>query len=160
MNWSGKKWVLAFSLLTALGSTAATAKEIHSETKKVEGATNLQTITLKGDTLFKFGDDALSPAGKKSLDDLLKKGSLSSMTRYMIEGHTDRLGDSTDNGKLSLRRAESVRKYLLSKDANLKLEVSGLGERRPVKQCSDKLAKQELVKCLAPNRRVTIDPIY
>lgn len=160
MNWSCKRIAIAISLAAAFCSNAAFAKEIHSEVKKVEGSTNLQTITLKGDTLFRFGDDKLSPEGKKSLDILLKKGSLDSMTRYKIEGHTDHLGDQKANGELSLRRAESVRQYLLSKDATLKLEIGGMGERKPVKQCSDKLAKPELVKCLAPNRRVTIDPIY
>lgn len=160
MNWSVKRIAFAISLAAAFFSNAAFAKEIHAEKNKVEGSTNLQTITLKGDTLFKFGDDKLSPEGKKSLDTLLKKGALDSMTRYMIEGHTDHIGDTKANSELSLRRAESVRQYLRSKDATLKLEISGMGERRPVKQCPDKLAKQELAKCLAPNRRVTIDPIY
>jgi outer membrane protein OmpA-like peptidoglycan-associated protein len=160
MNWSARQIAIVISLAAAFCSSAAFSKEMHSETKKVEGSTNLQTITLKGDTLFKFGDDKLSPGGKKSLDDLLKKRSLDTMTRYKIEGHTDHIGDPKANHDLSLRRAESVRQYLLSKDGNLKLETAGLGERRPVKQCSDKLAKQDLVKCLAPNRRVTIDPIY
>jgi outer membrane protein OmpA-like peptidoglycan-associated protein len=160
MNRSVKKIALALSFAAALSSTAAFSKEIQAETKKVEGSTNLQTITLKGDTLFKFGDDKLTPAGKKSLDELVKTGSLSSTTRYQIEGHTDHIGDPKANHDLSLRRAESVRQYLLSKNRNLKLETAGMGERRPVKQCSDKLAKQDLVKCLAPNRRVTIDPIY
>ena len=77
-----------------------------------------------------------------------------------IVGHTDNIGDKEANGKLSLRRAETVRKYLLSKDANLKLESGGKGEAVPVVQCSDKLPKEKLVACLAPNRRVTIDPIY
>lgn len=160
MNWPVKHIALAISLTAALASNAAFSKEIHAATKKVEGSSNLRTITLKGDTLFTFADDKLTPGGKKALDDLLKKGSLDTMTRYGIEGHTDHIGDPKANHDLSLRRAESVRKYLLSKDGNLKLETAGMGERRPVKQCSDKLAKQELVKCLAPNRRVTIDPIY
>lgn len=160
MKKSLKQIALALSLAAALGWNMAVAAEIQSKTQKVEGSTNLQTITLKGDTLFKFGDDQLSPAGKKALDDLIKKGSLSSMTRYRIEGHTDNIGDKTENGKLSLRRAETVRKYLLSKDANLKLEAGGKGEASPVVQCSDKLPKEKLVACLAPNRRVTIDPIY
>jgi outer membrane protein OmpA-like peptidoglycan-associated protein len=160
MNWTGKQIAIVISVLAAFGSNAAFPKEIRSEAKKVEGAANLQTITLKGDTLFAFGDDKLSSGGKKSLDDLLKKGSLSPMTRYRIEGHTDHIGDRKANGALSLRRAESVRRYMLSKDRNLRLESAGMGESRPVVQCSDKLAKQALTKCLAPNRRVTIEPIY
>lgn len=160
MKWSVKQIALVISLAAAFGSNATFAKEIHAETNKVQGSSNLQTITLKGDTLFKFGDDKLSPAGKKALDDLLKKGSLDRLTRYGIEGHTDRIGDPKANHDLSLRRADSVRQYLLSKDRNLRLEIAGMGARKPVKECPDKLAKQELVKCLSPNRRVTIDPLY
>lgn len=160
MNWSFKQIAVALSLATGFGSNAVFAAEIQAKTQKVEGSANLQTITLEGDTLFKFGDDKLSPGGKKALDELIKKGSLSTMARYKIEGHTDHIGDPKDNYKLSLQRADSVKQYLLSKDRNLRLEIAGMGEKRPVVQCSEKLAKQELVRCLAPNRRVTIDPIY
>jgi OmpA-OmpF porin, OOP family len=159
MNRSMKLGALAVPLMLAFGSQAVFAKEIQTETKKVAGSVNLQTITLKGDTLFKFGDDQLSPAGKKALDDLVKSGKLDPMTRYRIEGHTDNIGDKSDNGKLSVRRADTVRKYLLSRNSNLRLESGGKGEASPVVQCSDKLPKEKLVKCLAPNRRVTIDPI-
>jgi OmpA-OmpF porin, OOP family len=160
MNWSLKQIAVALSLAAAFGSNAVFAAEIQAKKQRVEGSANLQTITLQGDTLFKFGDDKLSPGGKKALDDLIKKGSVSAMSRYKIEGHTDHIGDPKDNYKLSLQRADSVKQYLLSKDGNLRLETAGMGEKGPVVQCSEKLAKQELVKCLAPNRRVTIDPIY
>lgn len=160
MNWSLNKIAVAISITVAFGSQTAFAKEIQSEAKKVEGSVNLQTITLKGDTLFKFGNDQLSPGGKKALDDLVKSGKLNRSTRYRIEGHTDNIGDKWDNGKLSVRRADSVRKYLLSKDAGLQLDSGGKGETSPVVQCSDKLPKDQLVKCLAPNRRVTIDQVY
>lgn len=154
----GKRVALALVCSLVLSAQAVIAKEIHSEAKKVEGAVNLETIILKGDTLFKFADDKLSAAGKAALDDLLKKGKFFPTTRYLITGHTDRIGDKWDNGKLSLRRAESVRQYLLSKNKNLQLEVSGAGDRRPVVECPDKLGKEALAKCLAPNRRVTIEP--
>lgn len=160
LNWSLTQIATALSLAAALASSTVLADEIRAKTKKVEGSANLQTITLEGDTLFKFGDDKLSPGGKKALDDLIKKGSLFPTSRYKIEGHTDHIGDPKANYKLSLQRAESVKQYLLSKDRNLRLEIEGMGERQPVVQCSEKLAKQQLVKCLAPNRRVVIDPIY
>lgn len=94
------------------------------------------------------------------MDDLIKKGSLFPTSRYKIQGHTDHIGDPKVNHELSLQRVESVKQYLLSKDRNLRLEVEGVGDRQPVAQCSEKLAKQQLVKCLAPNRRVVIEPIY
>ena len=157
MQQFSKRVAIVAAAIALVAASTSFAREIGAVSKQVTGSTNLQTITLKGDTLFRFGDDKLSPEGRKALDALLKKGSLSTTTRYMIEGHTDRIGDARENGKLSLRRAESVRQYLIGKDANLKLEIAGLGDRKPVKQCSDKLAKAELVKCLAPNRRVEIE---
>ena len=161
MRYFGKGYVLAAVLpLTLLTTQIALAKEIRSESKKVDGAVNLETITLKGDTLFKFGDDKLSNVGKKALDDLLKHSKLFPTERYLITGHTDRIGDKWDNGKLSLRRAESVRQHLLTKDRNLQLDISGAGDRQPVVQCPDKPGKEALAKCLAPNRRVTIEKVY
>lgn len=154
-------WGLALVLgVNFLGAGNVLAKEIRAETKKVEGAANLQTITLKGDTLFQFGEDKLSAGGKQALDKLLKSGNLFPLTRYKIEGHTDRIGDAKANVELSRKRAEAVKAYLLTKDRNLQLETAGVGDRQPVVQCSDKLAKAELVKCLAPNRRVTIEQVY
>jgi len=158
MMYFGKGVALAVVWSLALLTQAVIAKEIHSEAKKVGGAVNLETITLKGDTLFKFGDDKLSNAGKAALDDLLKKGKLFPTARYLITGHTDRIGDKWDNGKLSIRRAESVRQHLLAKDKNLQLDISGVGDRQPVVECPDKLGKDALAKCLSPNRRVTIEP--
>jgi OOP family OmpA-OmpF porin len=154
-----KHFLLATSVAIVCYSNTAIANEISSKEQKVIGTVNMGTINLQGDTLFKLGDDKLSASGKKALDALLKKGSLFPNTRYRIEGHTDNIGDKWDNGKLSLRRAESVRQYLLSKDRNLQLEVGGVGEAQPLVECSDKLPKEKLVKCLAPNRRVTIEEV-
>jgi OOP family OmpA-OmpF porin len=154
-----KYFLLATSVVIACCSNTAMADEIRSKDQKIVGTVNVRTVNLEGDTLFKLGDDKLSAAGKKALDALLKDGSLFPTTPYLIEGHTDNLGDKQENGKLSLRRAESVKQYLLSKDKNLRLSVSGAGEAHPLVECSSKLPKGKLVKCLAPNRRVTIDEV-
>lgn len=150
---------LAAIILAGILSTPAVARDVQAKAKKVEGASNLQTISIDGDTLFAFNDDKLSPGGKKALDNLLKKNIFNAMTRQMVTGHTDRIGNAEANRALSLRRAEAVRKYLESKDRNLRFEAQGMGDTKPVVTCSDKLPKNELVKCLAPNRRVEIDPI-
>jgi OOP family OmpA-OmpF porin len=51
-----------------------------------------------------------------------------------IEGHTDSVGDAGYNQKLSQRRAESVRNYLITKlgvDAE-RLSAKGFGESKPI----------------------------
>ncbi|MCS7003766.1 MAG: OmpA family protein [Cytophagales bacterium] len=50
-----------------------------------------------------------------------------------IEGHTDNVGNDEDNEDLSRRRAESVKKYLISKGVSSKnLIAVGYGEKRPI----------------------------
>jgi hypothetical protein len=68
--------------------------------------------------------------------------------------HTDRPGDDACNQKLSERRADAVRDYLVSKGVDkAKIETIGLGEKQPIVQCDQK-NRTELIACLQPNRRV------
>jgi outer membrane protein OmpA-like peptidoglycan-associated protein len=76
-----------------------------------------------------------------------------------ITGHTDRLGGEEYNQKLSERRAQTVKQYLVSKGVEPKrLEAVGRGESQPVFECKDQ-GKAELIKCLEPNRRVEVEQI-
>jgi hypothetical protein len=76
-----------------------------------------------------------------------------------VSGHTDNMGKD-DNRKLSLRRAEAVRKYLISRDGNFRIDVAGLGETQPLVQCDARKPRAELIRCLAPNRRVEIEKLH
>jgi len=59
--------------------------------------------------------------------------------------------------KLSQRRADVVRDYLVSKGVDKsKIEAIGMGEKQPVVQCTQKNLK-ELIACLQPNRRVDVE---
>lgn len=146
--------------VAASGVIQSHAKDIKAQGYKVEGATNLQTIRIEGDTLFASNDDKLTSGGKKALDDLIKKNVFTAMTRQIITGHADRMGTPEHNRDLSLRRATAVKNYLESRDRNLRFEVAGKGDTLPLVQCPGKMAREALIKCLAPNRRVEIDPIY
>jgi OOP family OmpA-OmpF porin len=82
-----------------------------------------------------------------------------SITDVDITGYTDRLGSSTYNQKLSQRRADAVRDYLVSKGIDGKrLKAYGKGEANPVVECHNK-KRSELIKCLEPNRRVEVEQI-
>lgn len=105
---------------------------------------------VAGDVLFAFNSAELSPAFQQVLKQLVKylergKG----FKNLTIEGHTDSVGPEAYNLKLSLSRADSVKKFLietggLSAD---KLNSVGFGEERPVADNSNYQGR-------AKNRRV------
>lgn len=76
-----------------------------------------------------------------------------------ITGHTDRLGSEAYNQKLSERRANAVKNYLVAQGVDPKrLEAVGMGEKQPVVECDDR-NQAALIKCLEPNRRVEVERI-
>lgn len=75
-----------------------------------------------------------------------------------IVGYTDKIGKSSYNKALSMKRAETVKAYLASKGLKTRhVHVEGLGEADSVTHCSDKLDRKELIACLAADRRVEIE---
>jgi len=79
----------------------------------------------------------------------------------IVTGHTDRIGSDAYNNKLSERRAVVVKDYLVSKGVDQKLIFwEGKGEKQPIpvtKFCDNKMKRKQLIECLAPNRRVTVE---
>ena len=121
-------------------------------------APQVQKITLDSKVLFDFDKYDLKPEGKAAIDSQVV-GNLSKMQKLevvLVTGHTDRIGTLAYNQKLSERRADAVRDYLVGKGVDkAKIETVGLGPKQPVVQCDQKNFKA-LVECLAPNRRVEV----
>jgi outer membrane protein OmpA-like peptidoglycan-associated protein len=70
--------------------------------------------------------------------------------RYVIEGHTDNTGSEATNRELSLKRAISVRDYLIGQGiAASAIDVAGLGSSTPI---SDNITADGRAR----NRRVEI----
>lgn len=117
------------------------------------------TVTLAGDRLFAFNNATLTKAAKNQIDGevLTRLRACASITAILISGHSDRLGTSGYNQKLSTKRAASVAAYLTGKGISTTIETRGLGETQPLKSCSNKLGRKKLIACLAPNRRVVIE---
>ena len=121
-----------------------------------------QKVTLKADTLFDFDKSSLRPEGRRELDDLVGKLKTIDVDSIIDVGHADRIGSDTYNRKLSMRRAESVKAYLVSKGvpAN-RIFTEGKGETQPVTkpgECKGPATKR-VIACLQPDRRVEIEVI-
>lgn len=117
------------------------------------------SVTLGSDESFAFNRAVLSSTAKKRIDgEVMRK--LANCTRVetiVVTGHADRLGSQQYNQKLSEKRADAVAAYLESKGIRASINTSGAGKTQPVKACTEKLARRQLIDCLAPNRRVVIE---
>lgn len=119
-------------------------------------------VTLGVDGLFRFdgGSPAdLLPQGRGKLEALASEINRDgrSLDSIVVTGHTDRLGTGSYNQALSMARASTVRDVLVQNgiDASL-IRVTGKGEAEPRVRCEQK-KRDELIACLAPNRRFEIE---
>ena len=127
----------------------------------VEKAAAPQRFELSVDALFAFSRSSaadLLPQGRRELDALAAKlREARQVDRLRIIGHTDRLGSPPFNERLSLARAMTVRDHLVHAGVAARdMQVQGRGEAEPKVQCEQK-GREELIACLAPNRRVEIE---
>jgi OOP family OmpA-OmpF porin len=125
-----------------------------------------EKITLAADVLFDFDKAVLKPEGMAKLDDLVGKLKPIALEVIIAIGHTDRIGSVEYNQKLSVRRAEAVKAYLVSKGIEPnRIYTEGKGLKQPVKDCPNPTAKgpiktrAQLIECLQPNRRVEIEVV-
>ena len=116
-------------------------------------------MTLSARELFDFDKAALTSPQPK-LDEIayaLRENPR--IANVHITGYTDRLGATSYNQRLSQKRAESVKDYLVAKGVEGKRLIAvGKGESDPIVNCRD-TKRAELIKCLEPNRRVEVEQI-
>ncbi|MYN41910.1 OmpA family protein [Duganella sp. FT109W] len=118
-----------------------------------------EKVTMSATELFSFDSAKLNPNQPK-LDEIANVlNNNSSIDNVVISGYADRLGSDKYNQKLSERRANAVKDYLVGKGiAANRLNAVGKGESNPVVECNDK-KRADLIKCLEPNRRVEVEQI-
>ncbi len=110
-------------------------------------------MTFAADAFFDTDKSVLKPEGKAKLDDLVSKISGINLEVIIAVGHTDSDGSDAYNQKLSIRRSEAVKAYLLSKGVEKnRVYTEGKGEKQPV---ADKKTKDGKAK----NRRVEIEVV-
>ena len=112
-----------------------------------------EKVSFAAEALFDFDQAQVKPEGQAALDEMLAK--LQGMnTEVMIAvGHTDSVGSTAYNQKLSLRRADAVKAYLVSKGLDpARLYTEGKGESQPI-------GDNATAEGRAQNRRVTIEVV-
>ena len=125
-----------------------------------------EKITFAADVLFDFDQASVKPEGKSKLDDLSSKVRGIDLEVVIAIGHTDPIGSDAYNQRLSVRRAEAVKAYLVSKGLEPnRIYTEGKGEKQPVtgdrckRMGKEHRSNQKLVQCLQPDRRTEIEVI-
>ena len=112
-----------------------------------------QKVTYAADAFFDFDKSVLKPEGRAKLDDLVSKIQGINLEVIIAVGHTDSVGSDAYNQRLSVRRAEAVKAYLVSKGIERnRIYTEGKGEKQPV-------ADNRTAEGRAKNRRVEIEVV-
>jgi OOP family OmpA-OmpF porin len=112
-----------------------------------------EKVSYAADTFFDFDKAVLKPAGKQQLDDVVSKTQGTDLEVIIAVGHTDSIGTDQYNQKLSIRRAEAVKAYLVSKGIPAdRVYTEGKGESQPV-------ADNKTSEGRAKNRRVEVEVV-
>src|SRR5882672_9947213 len=112
-----------------------------------------EKVTFAADVPFDFDKTVIKPEGRSKLDDLAGKVKSINLEVVIAIGHADSIGSDEYNQKLSVRRAEAVKAYLVSKGIETnRIYTEGKGEKQPV--ASNKTAEGR-----AKNRRTEIEVI-
>jgi OOP family OmpA-OmpF porin len=116
-------------------------------------ATVATKVTYAADAFFDFNKSVVKPDGKAKLDDLVGKIKGINLEVIIAVGHTDAVGGDAYNQKLSVRRSEAVKAYLVSKGIEKnRVYTEGKGEKQPV-------ADNKTAEGRAKNRRVEIEVV-
>ena len=112
-----------------------------------------EKVTFAADAFFDFDKAVLKPEAKVKLDDMASKLKAINLEVVIAVGHTDSVGTDAYNQKLSVKRAEAVKAYLVSKGIETsRVYTEGKGEKQPV-------ADNKTAAGRAKNRRVEIEVV-
>ncbi len=112
-----------------------------------------EKVTFAADAFFDFDKSVVKPEGRAKLDELVGKIKGITLEVVIAVGHTDSIGTDAYNQRLSVRRAEAVKAYLVSKGipAN-RIYTEGKGKKQPV-------ADNRTAAGRAKNRRVEVEVV-
>ena len=163
--WRDANWTPATAAAGCDGAIAAAAKPAAAPTAAAPAApaaaaptapapvVAAQKVTYAADAFFDFDKSVLKAEGKAKLDDLVSKVKGINLEVIIAVGHTDSVGPDAYNQKLSVRRSEAVKAYLVSKGIEKnRVYTEGKGEKQPV-------ADNKTAEGRAKNRRVEIEVV-
>jgi OOP family OmpA-OmpF porin len=164
--WRTGYWTPAMAIAECdpdlVKAPAAAAKTEPAKAAAATPKPAAQKITLAADALFDFDKATLRPEGKAKLDDLMAKVKDIKLEVIIAVGHADRFGGDKYNQKLSEKRAEAVKTYLVGKGMEPnRVYTEGKGEKQPVTKAGDCKGpkSKKVIACLQPDRRVEIEVI-
>ena len=112
-----------------------------------------EKVSFASEALFDFDQSTHKPQGKAALDQLLSQLTGMDLEVIVTVGHTDAVGSDAYNQKLSQRRAEAVKAYLVAQGVETnRVYTEGKGETQPV-------ADNTTAAGRAKNRRVTVEVV-
>ncbi len=112
-----------------------------------------EKVTFETDAFFDFDKAILKPEGKNKLTELAMRLSGTVIEVMVVTGHTDSVGKTSYNEKLSLRRAEAVKIFLQTQGLpEERISIIGKGEAQPIVSNKSKEGR-------AKNRRVEVEVV-
>jgi len=121
-------------------------------------AASTVSVNFEAEPLFSFDKAVIRGDQRKSLDEFVAGLNGVSYDEITAVGHADRLGGEAYNQKLSERRANAVKAYLVGKGVPAdKIRAEGRGESESVTGDTCTSAKgKAVISCLQPDRRVDV----
>ncbi|KTT21819.1 outer membrane protein OmpA [Pseudacidovorax intermedius] len=158
--WRDANWTPATAAVGCDGALVRTAPPVAAVPPAVvppappaPPAVAASKVTFAADAFFDFDKSVLKPEGRAKLDDLVSKIKGINLEVIIAVGHTDSIGTDAYNQRLSVRRAEAVKAYLVSKGIERnRVYTEGKGEKQPI---ADNRTKEGRAK----NRRVEIEVV-
>ena len=101
------------------------------------------------DVFFDFDSYALKKSFEKHLDLIIDQIKQNPTSTIEINGHTDNVGKKEYNEELSIKRADAIKSYFLSKGVKNQIQINGYGDRNPLAPNTNNVNRKK-------NRRVEI----
>ena len=146
--WRNNFWTPATAAAGCDGALVASKPVVKPEPAPVSSR-----VTFSADAFFDFDKATLKPQGKATLSDLAAKIKAIKLETLITTGHTDSIGSDAYNQRLSVRRANAVKAYLVAQGIPAdRIVVEGKGETKPV-------ATNKTAAGRAQNRRVEVEVV-
>ena len=123
--------------LTLAGGTRPVPEPSESvalpQEERQKAQSTINTVVGTGEVLFTTGSSRIKAEAYPYLNQIAEALTAQSGATVTVGGHTDNAGQETDNRRLSQKRADSVRAYLVARGVPaLHLFARGYGSSQPV----------------------------